>query len=257
MSKFPKEGLSLLWNFQHGRCDLNGSVIQDMAPPNGWTSSTPLTAYSGATFAYDIDGFAKGISLDGLDDYFAFDGSDSRFDVSSDWKITEMHWFRSRSWGLDNPATSPAFGQNGVVWSTASQALGLWFMDYSTGVYSNGIALGKMVSVTWCRVISDNDGEVFDKPADGGGDVLDKWYCITWRNDYPSAAEGFIQGVPAINRTSTVINNWVQDSTARFGDGPDGHFEGEFGFFARWNRALSDEEIKLAFDATKGYFGVQ
>lgn len=258
MSKFPKEGLVLLWNFQHGRCypDASG-VIRDMAPPDGWTGPTPLTPVSGADFGYDIGGFAKGISLDGSH-YYSFDGSLSHYAAPADWNITEMHWWWSDSWGQDNTVGSTPYGQNGVVWKDGSQGLGWWYMDYSSGPYKNGVAFGKMSSASWSRVQSDLDGEIFDKPSDGGGDILNKWYCGFWTNPYPSTPVGYIDGVQSTDQpTARVTNNWQQTSNARFGDGPDGLWQGKFGMFARWNRVLSDEEIKLAYDATKGYFGKQ
>jgi len=259
MSKFPKEGLVLFWNFQHGRCQPDDSgVIRDMATPNGWTNATTLTPVNGAEFSYDIGGFAKGISLDGLNQSYSFDGSVSHCAAPADWNITEMHWWRSRSWGVDNPSTALPWGQNGVVWKNGSGGLGWWYLDYNANAsYNRGIAIGRMVSSVWSKVYSDHNGETFDKPSDGGGDVLNKWYCGVTRNPYPSAPDWFINGVKSTDIQQVVVNNWAQDATALFGDGPDGPWDGQFGMFARWNRLLSDEEIKLVFDATKGYFGVQ
>jgi hypothetical protein len=58
----------------------------------------------------------------------------------------------------------------------------------------------------------------------------------------------------ALDGTATPI---TKDSTGKMGSGGDGYIPGAIGFFASWNRALSDAEVKLAFNATKGYFGVQ
>lgn len=258
MSRFPKEGLVLFWNFQHGRCQPDASgVIHDIAPQRGWTAGpTPLTPVSGAGFGYDIGGFAKGISLDGSH-YYSFDGSLSHFAAPANWEITEMHWWWSDSWGQSNTNGYTPYGQNGVVWRDGTGGLGWWFMDYSTGAYNDGVGFGRMTSNMWSIVDKDNDGQTFDKPSNGGGDVLNKWYCGVFTTP-STGAKGYLFGEPAIYQSvSDVTNNWTQDTTARFGDGPDGLWQGKFGMFARWNRVLSDAEIKLAYDATKGYFGIQ
>lgn len=259
MSKFPKNGLKILWNFQHGRCRLEGTTIHDMAPPDGtWNTPLTLTAVGGATFDNNVDGFAKGVSLDGLDDRFSFVGNNAYTDSTSDWIYTHMHWYRFGSWGLDNPSTSPPYGQNGVVWG-GNGSLGAWLMDYSSGGYRRGIAEGKMYSGIWTVLPTDNDGEVFDKASQGGGDILDKWYCVIVRNNYPTQVEMFLNGV---DRTADLearrqISTYQQQASANLGYGPDGYYEGHFGMYAWWTRALSDEEVRLAYDSTKGYFGLQ
>lgn len=259
MSKLPKKDLKILWNFQHGRCKQEGTTINDMAPPDGtWSSPLVLNAVGGATFSDNIDGFAKGVSLDGLDDRYEFTGNNSYTDSTSDWKYTHMTWYRFRNWGLDNASTSPAFGQNGICWGL-NGALGVWLMDYGAAQYRQGIAEGRMYSGLWSTLAEDNAGETFDKPSDGGGDVLNKWYCVITRNNNPTGVEIFLDGV---DRTSTLqsrtgLSGYQQQATSYLGYGPDGYYDGNFGLFAWWTRPLSDEEIRLAYDATKGYFGKQ
>jgi len=263
MSKFPKQDLKILWNFQHGRCAFDGTTIKDMAPPDGtWTEPLTLTAVNGATFSNNIDGFAKGVSLDGNIDRFEFTGNSSYLDATSDWKYTHLHWYRFRTWGTDNASSNPNYGQNGVCWG-GSGSLGAWLTDYPSPVgFKAGIAEGRMGSVLWSVLPTDNQGQTFDKPSDGGGDVLNKWYCAIWRNNYPNSPEVFLDGV---DRSSDLtlpypsydgsLEGWNQQATSYMGYGPDGYYDGEIGMYAWWTRPLSDEEILLAYNSTKGYFG--
>ena len=257
MSKFPMEDISVLWNFQHGRCDLTGTVIRDMASPNGWTGPLEMTAVNGATFSHDING-AKGITFDGSNDYYTFDGGDTRFGggVGAGANCTDMYWVNLNSWK----------NMNIVQWGSDSQRWTQWTMNSSFNpTFNYGFGFGKQNTNDWIVMRSSNDGITFGGSPHGPAssvpaDIINKWWCIAVTNPYPDVVRPFIMGEPAtdvIYRLTGVVNSIAKDSTAKIGWGGDDYIDGAIGFFASWNRTLSDAELKLAFDATKGYFGVQ
>ena len=256
MSKFPMQDLSLLWNFQHGRCALNGTSIRDMAPSyNGNGVPFVGTATNGPVFEDDIFG-AKGITFDGSNDYVTLDGSDTRFDAGrgAGGRVTDMYWVNIRLWKDFNICQ---WGSN------ASNAWTEWSMNGS-GNYIRGWGFGKQLTGSWRSIRNSNEGITFDDPAGGGvyADFTNKWWCLAVTNPYPDQIKPYIMGEVAVNvhtdsagdGTATPI---AKDSTGKMGTGGDAVIPGAIGFFASWNRALSDAEVKLAFNATKGYFVVQ
>jgi hypothetical protein len=254
MSRFPMQDLSLLWNFQHGRCAVDGTTIRDMAPSrneNGVAFAGTLT--NGPVFQDGIEG-AKGITFDGSNDYVTLDGSDTRFDAGegAGGRVTDMYWVNIRLWKNFNICQ----------WGNNSQRWTQWAMAES--VYNVGWGFGKQYSNSWLTVTHSNEGITFDDPAGGGvyADFTNKWWCLAITNPYPDEIKPYIMGDPAVNIkrfnvNPVVVSNIVKVSSGQIGHGADGYIPGAIGFFASWNRALSDAEVKLAFNATKGYFGVQ
>ena len=249
MSRFPMQDLSLLWNFQHGRCTPDGTTIRDMAPSrneNGVAFASTLI--NGPVFQDGIEG-AKGITFDGVNDYATLDGSDPRFDAGrgSGGRVTDMYWVNIRSWKDFNVCE----------WSGNGWAQ--WSMN-GASTYIRGWGFGTQRSPTWLSVTHSNEGITFDDPAGGGvyADFTNKWWCLAVTNPYPDPIKPYIMGDPAVNITyhnAAVVSNIVK-AFGRIGHGADGYIPGAIGLFASWNRALSDAEVKLAFNATKGYFGV-
>jgi hypothetical protein len=127
-----------------------------------------------------------------------------------------------------------------------------------------GWGFGKQRTSSWLSLTHSNEGITFDDPAGGGvyADFTNKWWCLAITNPYPDEIKPYIMGDPAVNIkrfyvNPVVVSNIVKVSSGRIGHGADGYIPGAIGLFASWNRALSDAEVKLAFNATKGYFGVQ
>ena len=258
MSRFPKNDLAFMLNPNHRDAGWDGTYLHDLPFSHlGHSYGITFEKKGTATFLSGGGPDGHGISMDGTDNcYFRFDGSDSRVVASGSPKVaTEMHWTRFESWGTDNVSGSPGFGTNAYSWSQGSHALGVWNMDFQTAQYSKGIGIGKMTSAIWNEIPYDHNGETFDKPSDGGGDILNKWHCVLFRVGGGANTDAFLDGVAITMDHVLDIGSWNQSSDARLGDGPDGHLEGQLGFFCRWDRRLSDAEAKLAFDATKGYFG--
>ena len=260
MSRFPKNDLSFMLNPNHRDADWDGTYVHDIPFSHlGDTYGITFEAKGTGTFTSGGGAGGHGISFDGTDNcYFLFDGSDARLaQVGSPQVATEMHWIRFETWGTDNPSTNPGYGTNAYAWSQTNNGLGVWNMDYSSGNYKDGIAIGKMVTSSWTEISVNHEGETFDKPADGGGDILEKWWCVLFRFGGGANVDAFLDGVAITMDNVRDIGNWGQSTDARLGDGPDGHLEGQLGFFCRWDRRITDAECKLAFDATKGYFGKQ
>jgi hypothetical protein len=253
MSRFPMQDLSLLWNFQHGRCTPDGTTIRDMAPSrneNGVAFASTLI--NGPVFQDGIEG-AKGITFDGVNDYATLDGSDPRFDAGegAGGRVTDMYWVNIRLWKNFN-----------ICEWAGSQGWAQWAMNEA--VYNVGWGFGKQRTSSWLSLTHSNEGITFDDPAGGGvyADFTNKWWCLAITNPYPDEIKPYIMGDPAVNIkrfyvNPVVVSNIVKVSSGRIGHGADGYIPGAIGLFASWNRALSDAEVKLAFNATKGYFGVQ